>query len=127
MPSVTGQETRPRAYQDRISRLDATGVGSLGQRSRDFLLWALVSFLVARHRGRLISGVAAGLTIALGTFLVYDLLILVRVNLLLGDPTGRADWQDMMARFQASEISTPLPEQVIALGCSGCASGARRV
>ena len=43
-----------------------------------------------------------GLIVAFGTFVVFDLLILLRVNLFLNELTGRADWQNMTARFAAS-------------------------
>lgn len=71
-----------------------------------FLLWSLVSFRAARRSGRLLSGVAAGLTAAFGTFLVFDLLILLRVNLFLNELTDRADWQNMMVRFTASNVDS---------------------
>src|SRR5262245_39974244 len=67
-----------------------------------FLLWAFASFRAARRRGRLLSGVATGLVVAFATFCVFDLLNLVRVNVLLDDLTGRADWQGMMAGFRSS-------------------------
>ena len=66
-----------------------------------FFVWGLVAFRVVRQTGKLTSGVVAGLTIALGTFLTFDLLIFVRLNLFLNELTGRADWQDLMMRFRA--------------------------
>ena len=71
-----------------------------------FFVWALASFRAARRTGRLLSGVTTGLTIAFATFCAYDLLILVRVNLFLNELTGRADWQNMMMRFRASDIDS---------------------
>jgi hypothetical protein len=71
-----------------------------------FFLWALASFQAARRSGRLLSGLAAGLTVAFGTFLVYDLLLMLRVNLFLSELTGRADWQNMMGRFRASGVES---------------------
>ncbi|HEY8165361.1 MAG TPA: hypothetical protein VIF83_07380 [Gemmatimonadaceae bacterium] len=71
-----------------------------------FFVWALVSFRAARRTGRLLSGVTAGLTIAFATFCAFDLLILVRVNLFLNELTSRADWQNMMMRFRASDIDS---------------------
>jgi hypothetical protein len=67
-----------------------------------FFVWALASFRATRRHGRLLSGVATGCVVAFGTFCVFDLLNLVRVNVFLHDLTGRADWQSMMARFRAS-------------------------
>jgi hypothetical protein len=69
-----------------------------------FFAWALASFLAARRAGRLLSGIITGVTIAFATFVAFDLLILVRVNLFLHELTGRTDWQDMMIRFRANDI-----------------------
>ena len=71
-----------------------------------FFVWALASFRAARRTGRLLSGVATGLTVAFATFCAFDLLILVRINLFLNELTGRADWQNMMMRFRASDIES---------------------
>ena len=67
-----------------------------------FFVWALASLRAARRTGRLLTGVATGLTVAFGTFCIFDLFVLLRVNLFLNELTGRADWQTMMARFRAS-------------------------
>lgn len=67
-----------------------------------FLLWALASLRAARRTGRLWAGVTTGLTVAFATFIVFDLFILVRVNVFLNELTGRADWQNMMIRFRES-------------------------
>ena len=71
-----------------------------------FFVWALASFRAARRTGRLVSGITTGLTVAFATFLAFDLLILVRVNLFLHELTGRTDWQNMMIRFRASDIDS---------------------
>lgn len=67
-----------------------------------FLVWTLASFRAARRSGRALSGVTTGLIIAFGTFVVFDLLILLRINLFLNELTGRADWRNMMMRFSVS-------------------------
>jgi hypothetical protein len=69
-----------------------------------FFVWALASFRAARRSGRLRSGVSTGMIVAFATFMSFDLLILLRVNLFLNELTGRADWQSMMLRFQASDV-----------------------
>jgi hypothetical protein len=71
-----------------------------------FFLWGLASFLAARRRRRLLAGVTTGVTVAFATFVVFDLLVVLRVNLFLNELTGRADWQNMMMRFRASEIDS---------------------
>ena len=71
-----------------------------------FFLWALAAFAAARRTGRLRSGLATGLLVAFGTFVVFDLLILVRVNVFLDQLTTRADWQNMMMRFRESDADS---------------------
>jgi hypothetical protein len=69
-------------------------------------VWALASFGASRRTGRLWSGIISGLTVAFATFVTYDLLILVRVNLFLQELTERADWQNMMMRYLAGDIDS---------------------
>ena len=71
-----------------------------------FFSWALVSFRSARRSGRLSRGVTTGFAAAFGTFCVFYVLNLLRVNLFLADLTGRTDWQSMMQRFPASEFDS---------------------
>jgi hypothetical protein len=67
-----------------------------------FFFWALASFRAARIDGRLLSGVTTGAIVAFATFSVFVALNILRINLLLYDLVDRADWQNMMARFEAS-------------------------
>ena len=67
-----------------------------------FLMWALAAFRATRRTGRFVSGVTTGMLVAFATFCVFDLMVIVRVNLFLSEITGRADWRNMMWRFQAS-------------------------
>lgn len=71
-----------------------------------FFIWAVASFRAALRSGRLFSGLTTGAIVAFGTFVVYDLLIFLRVNLFLSELTGRADWQYMMSRFRASGVDS---------------------
>jgi hypothetical protein len=71
-----------------------------------FFVWALASFRAALRTGRLLSGITTGLAVAFATFVAFDLLILARVNLFLHELTGRADWQNMMMRFRASDMDS---------------------
>jgi hypothetical protein len=70
------------------------------------LTWTLASLLAAGRTGRLLSGITTGLTVAVATFVAFELLILVRVNLFLHELTRRPDWQNMVTRFQASEFDS---------------------
>jgi hypothetical protein len=71
-----------------------------------FLSWAFVSFRSVRRSGRLWTGVTTGLVVAFGTFCIFYVLNLLRVNLFLAELTGRADWQNMTQRFRASEFDS---------------------
>jgi hypothetical protein len=69
-----------------------------------FFVWALASFRASRRSGRLLSGVTTGMIVAFATFMSFDLLILLRVNLFLNELTGRADWQSVLLRFRSSDV-----------------------
>lgn len=71
-----------------------------------FFLWAFASFRAARNDGRLSTGITTGLLVAFATFCVYDLLVQLRVNLFLNELTARADWQELMRRYRASEFGS---------------------
>ena len=67
-----------------------------------FFVWAAAAFLATRRTGRVLTGVATGAVVAFATFCIYDLLVVLRVNLFLNELTGRDDWQNLMVRFEAS-------------------------
>jgi hypothetical protein len=67
-----------------------------------FFSWALVSFRSVRRSGRVVTGVTTGFVVAFGTFCIFYVVNLLRVNLFLPELTGRADWQNIMLRFSAS-------------------------
>jgi hypothetical protein len=67
-----------------------------------FAIWGLVGFAAARRSGRLLDAVKAGAAVAFVTFVVYTLAVMVRINVFLDALSRRPDWQNMMARFQAS-------------------------
>ena len=69
-----------------------------------FFSWGFASFRAVRRSGRLSTGITTGLVVAFGTFCVFSLFNLLRINLFLAELTDRADWQNMMQRFRASEF-----------------------
>jgi hypothetical protein len=71
-----------------------------------FFSWAFLSFRSVRRSGRVWTGVTTGSVVAFGTFWIFYVLNLLRVNLFLTELTGRADWQSMMQRFRASEFDS---------------------
>ena len=67
-----------------------------------FALWALSGALAAQAAQSWSAGVKFAAIAAFITFCVYDVSVILRVNLLLNELTERADWQSMMGRFRAS-------------------------
>jgi hypothetical protein len=67
-----------------------------------FFVWAAAGYVATRRTGRVFTGVVTGAVVAFATFCVYDLLVVLRVNLFLTELTGRADWQNLMSQFMAS-------------------------
>jgi hypothetical protein len=71
-----------------------------------FLLWALSGFLAARLTERWLSGVWTAIVLAFVTALIYDAIVILRVNLFLEDLTQRTDWQRWMREYEASGSSS---------------------
>lgn len=67
-----------------------------------FAIWAASAFWAVQRGDRVMWGLATGAVAAFATFCVYDLLILIRVNIFLPELVERADWQRLMTRFEAS-------------------------
>jgi hypothetical protein len=67
-----------------------------------FAICGLAGLGASRRTGRFWDAVKAGATIAFVAFVVFDLAVLLRVNLFLDTLSQRSDWQNLMARFRAS-------------------------
>jgi len=67
-----------------------------------FLAWGLAGFAAARNSGKPLVGLKTGALVAFGTFVVLTIVVIVRVNLSLPLMTQRPDWQNLIARFNAS-------------------------
>lgn len=67
-----------------------------------FFMWGTAAFFAARRSGSVTTGITTGAVVAFAAFCVYNVLVLLRVNLFLTDLTGRADWQNLMSRYNAS-------------------------
>jgi hypothetical protein len=67
-----------------------------------FFVWAAAAFVATRRTGKVFTGVTTAAVVAFATFCVYDLLVVLRVNLFLEELTERADWQNLMSRFRVS-------------------------
>ena len=67
-----------------------------------FAIWGLVGFRASRQTRRFLDAVKGGATVAFVTFVVFDITVIVRVNLFLDALSRRSDWQNLMVRFQAS-------------------------
>ena len=67
-----------------------------------FASWGVAGLVAARRSGRLLEGIKVGATIAFVTFFVYGLFQFVRVNVFLDEIRYRADWHNLIARFERS-------------------------
>jgi hypothetical protein len=67
-----------------------------------FTIWGIAGFGAARRTGWLLDAVRVGATVAFVMFLVYDLAVILRVNLFLDAMSQRSDWQNLMEGFRAS-------------------------
>jgi hypothetical protein len=71
-----------------------------------FAIWTLAGFIAAKRRARLTDGLKAGAIVALSTFAVYFVAIMIRVNAFLDVLPGRGDWQSLVGSFHASGFSS---------------------
>ena len=67
-----------------------------------FTAWGLAGFAATWRSGQAVQGAKTGGTIAFVTFVVFSIANLARVNLFLNAIRDRADWQNMVVRFQTS-------------------------
>ena len=67
-----------------------------------FAIWGLAGFGASRWTGRLLDAAMVGASVAFVTFVVFELAVIVRVNLFLDALSQRSDWRNLMERFQAS-------------------------
>ena len=86
--------------------LDDSPGALLGFYGPMFVLWALASFRAARVSDRFLTAVTTGVLVAFATFCMFDLLVILRVNVFLNELSGRADWQNLMHRYRASNVDS---------------------
>ena len=86
--------------------LDDNPATLLGFYGPMFCIWGLAAFRAARISGRLLTGITTGFLVAFATFCVFDLLVILRINFFLNEMTGRADWQNLMQRYRASNFES---------------------
>jgi hypothetical protein len=67
-----------------------------------FVVWAVAGYVAVRRSGKIADGPKAGALVAFITFVVLSAFMIARVNLFLDQLTHRADWQNLLARYQAS-------------------------
>ena len=67
-----------------------------------FTIWGVTGFAASRKTGRVVDGIKAAAMVAFVTFVIFDLAVILRVNLFLDSLTDRLDWQNLMSRFQTS-------------------------
>jgi hypothetical protein len=66
------------------------------------LVWSAASSAAAWHTRRFADAVAAGIIAGVATLLVFHAASILRVNLFLDLIRHRTDWQNLVARFNAS-------------------------
>ena len=71
-----------------------------------FVAWGIAGFLASRGSERLTDGIKAGTLVALGTFIVLTIVVIVRVNLSLAVMSQRPDWRNLVTRFGSSGFSS---------------------
>jgi hypothetical protein len=71
-----------------------------------FMAWGVAGFLACRASARITDGIKAGALVALTTFIVLTIVVIVRVNLSLAVVSQRPDWRNMAARFESSGFSS---------------------
>jgi len=71
-----------------------------------FTIWTITGFIASRRRGRVTDGIQAGATVALSTFVVFDVAVMIRANVFLDVLPGRDDWQLIVRSFQTSGFSS---------------------
>jgi len=69
-----------------------------------FSLWAAVAFIATRRTGRL-TGITTGAIVAFATLCIYDLLVVLRVNLFLNELTGRSDWRSLWYGHRVGQVT----------------------
>jgi hypothetical protein len=67
-----------------------------------FAAWGATGFAASRRTGRVVEGIKTAAIVAFISFVVFDLAVLLRVNLFLYTLTDRLDWQTLMTRFRSS-------------------------
>ena len=71
-----------------------------------FMAWGVAGFLASRGSERITDGIKAGTLVALATFVVLTIVVIVRVNLSLAVVSQRPDWRNLVARFESSGFSS---------------------
>jgi hypothetical protein len=66
------------------------------------LLWSLVGFGAAERTHRVRDAVTAAAIAGVATMAVFELATIVRANVFVDQIRYRADWQNLVARFEAS-------------------------
>lgn len=71
-----------------------------------FVAWGIAGFLASRGSERIMDGIKAGALVALATFVVLTIVVIVRVNLSLAIVSQRPDWRNLVARLESSGFSS---------------------
>jgi hypothetical protein len=67
-----------------------------------FAIWCIAGFFGYRRTGKMLDAVKSAATVAFVTFVVFDLAVILRVNLYLDVLKQRSDWSNMVLNFESS-------------------------
>ena len=99
-----------------------------------FTLWGLTGFVAYLRTRRFLDAIKSSAFIAFVTFVVFDLAVILRVNLFVDALTHRTDWQNVAMRFHNSgveslrvyvnyEYVTGAPFKILVATMIGCVTG----
>lgn len=67
-----------------------------------FVIWSLAGFIASRRTRRPFDAILVAAALALVTFSVFDLAVILRVDLFLDTLARRSDWRDLTDKFPSS-------------------------
>jgi hypothetical protein len=67
-----------------------------------FMTWGFAGFAAYRRSARLAQAIRVGATVAFVTFVVFDIAVIIRVNVFLDVISHRPDWRNLVSNYQSS-------------------------
>jgi hypothetical protein len=67
-----------------------------------FAMWGVAGFAAYRRSGRLAQAIKVSATVAFITFLIFDIAVIIRLNLFLDVISHRTDWRNLVSSYRSS-------------------------